>query len=488
MEFLERILIDFFLIFVSTETLRAFFGNPQTVSIIIGIFVSGSASLLGVWLVLRKMSLTAGAISRTVLLGIVGMFVLMTDVFDLPGDLESPLLIIGATIAGLVTVYLTELVFSSGLMREDAALGLVYPLLFAAALFTISEFVSDVHLDQDSVMLGEIGMAWIDFNEHCLEHCDPLVITPDHPAAQFGRECINCQPDGDFLPYDEGALFEPICLNCGELPASIAYNRGFTDVQPEVVFMPTSIVTTGITALINLLFVGLFFKELKLCTFDPGLARALGFHPGVWIYALMLLVSVTTVTAFSSVGAILIVAFFIVPPATAYLLTDRAASMVVISTLFAILAVIMGYQLAQGRFLGIFEIEPILVYIDQSVLDLQGYTRWNTNVAGSIVTMTGFFFLVVWFISPRYGFLSSRIQRYRQNQQFAEQMLLIFLAKHIAPIKAADLPDLLNWSQNKTDRTVKRTLARQWIEQHDHAVQLTNAGQLQVNQFSPGSS
>ena len=199
MQLIERLIIEFFLLFVSADTLRDVLGNPQFVAIIIGIFVAGSAGLLGVWLVVRKMSLTAGAISRTVLFGIVGMFILLTDILNLPGDLESPLLIVGAAIAGLVTVYLTELIFSSGLVREDAALGLVYPFMFAAALIAISEFVDDVHLDQDSVMLGEIGIAWLDFNEHCLENCDTVIITPEHPAARFGRECVNCYPQGEFL-------------------------------------------------------------------------------------------------------------------------------------------------------------------------------------------------------------------------------------------------------------------------------------------------
>lgn len=484
MQLIERLIIDFFLIFVSAGTLRDILGNPQIVSIIIGTFVAGSASLLGVWLVVRKMSLTAGAISRTVLLGIVGMFILLTDVLNQPGDLESPLLIVGAALAGLATVYLTELIFSSGLVKEDAALGLVYPLLFAVSLIAISEFVDDVHLDQDSVMLGEIGIAWLDFNEHCLENCDTLIITEDSPAARFGRECINCEPSGEFRPQDEGALFQPICLNCGELPASIAYNRGYTDLQPELIFFPKAITTTGLTVLINLLFVGLFFKYLKIATFDSALASALGLRPGLWMYGLMLLVSVTTVTAFSAVGAILIVAFFIVPPATAYLLTDRAAYMVFLSGLFGALSVITGYQLSQGRFLGIFKIESLLVFLDNNLLDLQGYTAWNTNVAGSIVTMTGFFFLLTWIISPRYGVLSTMIRRRQQSQQFAEQMLLIFLNKQEKQVNPADLADLLQWTGAKTQRILKRAISHQVIRQNGNTLELTENGREQIEQFT----
>ena len=70
-------------------------------------------------------------------------------------------------------------------------------------------------------------------------------------------------------------------------------------------------------------FVTLFYKELKLSTFDPALAAALGFAPTVLHYALMSLVSVVAVGAFDVVGSILVVALMIAPPAAAYLLTDR---------------------------------------------------------------------------------------------------------------------------------------------------------------------
>ncbi len=483
MAFLEQLLIEFLLLFVSPATLRDWLGNPQIVSIIIGAFVAASGGLLGTWLVLRKMSLTAGAISRTVLLGIVGMFIILTRILDQKGDLESPLLIVGAAIAGLLTVYLAELVFRSGLVREDAALGLIYPLLFAMSIVIIARYVDDVHLDEDTVMLGELGIAWLDFNEHCLENCDPITITPDHPAAKMGQVCVNCRPEGEFLPYDDGAQFEPVCVNCGELPASIAYNRGFSTTRPEIIFFPKSITTTGFIALLNLLFVGAFFKELKLSTFDPALATSLGLRPGLWMYALMLLVSITTVTAFSAVGAVLIVAFFIVPPATAYLLTDRASRMVMLSILFGVLAVVAGYSLSQGKFLGVFEIETLLKAIDRSLIDLKGHTTWNTNVAGSIVTMAGFFFVVVWVISPRYGVLSTWLRRYRQSQQFAEQTLLMYLEHH-QRVNLADLPRHLQWTPTQTQRVIQRAHARQRVEIHQETLQLTEAGHQQVRQFS----
>ncbi|GGK18323.1 hypothetical protein GCM10008955_09680 [Deinococcus malanensis] len=64
----------------------------------------------------------------------------------------------------------------------------------------------------------------------------------------------------------------------------------------------------GGLAALNFLFVTVLFKELKVSTFDSGLAATLGFAPAALHYALMTLLSSSTVGAFQSVGAVLIVA------------------------------------------------------------------------------------------------------------------------------------------------------------------------------------
>ena len=78
----------------------------------------------------------------------------------------------------------------------------------------------------------------------------------------------------------------------------------------------------GAILVLNVVAITVFWKELKLSTFDPALAVALGFAPALVQYALMGLVSLTAVGAFDAVGSILVVALMIAPPATAYLLTD----------------------------------------------------------------------------------------------------------------------------------------------------------------------
>ena len=89
----------------------------------------------------------------------------------------------------------------------------------------------------------------------------------------------------------------------------------------------------AVLTLLTLCGVVLFYKELKLTTFDATLAAALGFRPTLLHYGLMVMVSLVAVGAFDAVGSILVVAFFIIPPAAAYLLTDRLPRMLAYSAL-----------------------------------------------------------------------------------------------------------------------------------------------------------
>lgn len=111
-----------------------------------------ATSMLGVFLVLKGQAMTTDAISHTILLGIVLAF-FMTN------DLRSPLLIIGATVIGLITVYLIELVTASRLMKQDAAIGIVFTALFAIAVILVSRYADDIHLDIDVVLMGQVLFA-----------------------------------------------------------------------------------------------------------------------------------------------------------------------------------------------------------------------------------------------------------------------------------------------------------------------------------------
>ena len=94
--------------------------------------------------------------------------------------------------------------------------------------------------------------------------------------------------------------------------------------------------------------VGLVLQGAQALAFDPALAAALGFRVGVFHYLLMGAVSVTMVGAFESVGAILVVAMLVVPPATAYLLTDRLARMLGLVGRHRRVVSVLGYVLARA--------------------------------------------------------------------------------------------------------------------------------------------
>ncbi len=211
--------------------------------------------------------------------------------------------------------------------------------------------------------------------------------------------------------------------------------------------------------LMNLLFVGLLYKELKLATFDPGLAAALGFSPALIHYALMTVVSITTVGAFTAVGAILVVALFVVPAATAYLLTDRLPVMILLAVALGALSAVCGYAVA-------------------IVLD--------ASVAGSIASTTGVLFGLAFLFAPQHGLVARARRLQRQRLEFAVQTLLVHLLNHEqsaeqqAESAYSHLSGELRWhppfARRVTDAAKRATL----LQQHGDMLNLTEAGRAEA--------
>lgn len=129
--------------------------NPQLEIQIIAAIVAIACAIPGVFLVLRKMALISDAISHSILPGIViGFFITQ--------DLNSPLLILLAAVTGVITVVLVEAIQKTGLVKEDTAIGLVFPVLFSIGVILIAKNANDVHLDIDAVLLGELAFAPFD--------------------------------------------------------------------------------------------------------------------------------------------------------------------------------------------------------------------------------------------------------------------------------------------------------------------------------------
>jgi len=345
--------------------------------------VAVACALPGVFLVLRRMAMMSDAISHTVLLGIVVGFFLVEDI-------NSPLLIAGAAVTGVFTVSLVELLNRTRLVREDAAIGLVFPALFSLAVILISRYAGNVHLDTDAVLLGELALA----------------------------------------PFER---FEPFGLDVG----------------------PISFYVMGGILLLNLLFITFFYKELKLATFDPALAAALGFSPGLIHYALMALVSVTAVGAFDTVGSILVVALMIAPPVSAYLLTDSLPRMFGLSALFGVMSAVGGYWLA----------------------------HWlDANIAGSMATVAGLVFGVVFLLAPDRGIVALARRRAHQRWEFAQAMLAVHLLNHEGTAAAEEenrvdhLNRHLRWEPAFALEVVRRAQRDGLVVRHNGHLELTDAG------------
>jgi manganese/zinc/iron transport system permease protein len=111
-----------------------------------------ATAILGVFLILRGVALMSDAISHAILPGIVIMFCIVQD-------LSSPWLIIGAALAGIATVFLTEVLINTHRLKKDSAIGIVFPLFFSIGIIAISMYARNVHLDLDMVLLGELIFA-----------------------------------------------------------------------------------------------------------------------------------------------------------------------------------------------------------------------------------------------------------------------------------------------------------------------------------------
>lgn len=317
----------------------------DTQIVVVGALCAVSCALLGVFLVLRRMSMMGDAISHAVLPGLAGAFLLTVwlqgcarSIDGLPAWLSSliavdprsgPIMMLGAALVGVLTALFTEWIHRAANVDEGASMGVVFTILFALGLILLRRAADGVDLDPDCVLNGEIA----------------------------------------------------------RVPLDVVRIAGLD--------VPRAALSLGAVLVLNVLFVTLFYKELKISSFDPQLATTLGINAGLMHYSLMILVAITTVMSFESVGSILVIAMLIVPPATAHLLTDRLSSMIVVSCALAASFALGGHVAA-------------IV-----VPGLLGYPGISTSTAGMMGVVAGAVFVVVMLFAPRHGVLS-RVLRWAE--------------------------------------------------------------------------
>jgi manganese/zinc/iron transport system permease protein len=127
----------------------------------------------------------------------------------------------------------------------------------------------------------------------------------------------------------------------------------------------------------------MFYKELLITSFDPGLASCLGIRVGVIHHGLMLWLSMVVVASFEAVGAILVIALLILPGATASMLTDRMIPRLAWTTVHAALSAISGMHLSVAL---------------------------DCSPAGATVVAGAGWFCVAWLFSPTEGLIPRRLR------------------------------------------------------------------------------
>lgn len=346
------------------ESLISYFSISYE-SLFVLIATATACAILSPFLVLRKLSMVSDAISHSVLLGIVLAFFIVKDI-------GSPLLIAGAALFGVITVFAVEFLSGTGLVKNDNAVGIVFPMFFALAVVLITKFARNVRLDTDIVLMGEVIIA-------------PLNRT-------------------EFLGLD----------------------------------LPKAFVQMGILFIVNLLFIIIFFKELKITTFDKGFAMLAGFSSVALFYALMTLSSLTAVTAFDAVGAILVVSFLITPGAAAYLISKDLKVMIAISVGYAVINSVLGYVLS---------------------------LLMNVSMSGMTAAVAGVTFLIT-FLFNKEGLITAIFIRLKRKSELKPELFLTHIGNHsgkkeeLEELGLGSIRDHLKWKQAEVDKIAGRLIRR----------------------------
>jgi manganese/zinc/iron transport system permease protein len=287
-----------------------------------------ACALLGNFLVLRRQSLMGDAISHSVLPGIVLGFLVA-------GSRATWPIFAGAAVTAVLTAVLIELVRRFGRIEYGTAMGVVFSIMFAGGVVLMEQAAArNIDLDAECVLYGQLETI--------------LWLAPTSFASLL-----------DLSVWTQ---------------------------------MPRQVITLAVALGVSALAVVVFWKELKITSFDPELATTLGISANVVNLGLMFLVGVVSVAAFEAVGSILVIAMFICPAAAARMLTDRLPTQVWLSLVFAAVAAVGGYVLAAFA--------PSLIGSQHSLA-----------ASGMIVVVSGVILALTILFAPTYGVIARRGRR-----------------------------------------------------------------------------
>jgi len=249
--------------------------------LLIAIFASIACAVPGTFLLLRREALISDAIGHVVLPGIVVAFIFT-------GTIASWPMMIGAGAAALVAVALIEALKRLGNIEPGAAMGVVFTTLFGAGVLILEQTdTSDVHIDVQHALEGNLeSLIWL-----------------------AGR--------------DWGALLDPAAL--ARLP----------DELIRVVVVCAIVVALAVV----------FWRPLKIATFDEGFARTMGIPTRMLSLGLVMTAAAAAVAAFDAVGICMVIALFVCPPAAARLMSDRLETVLFWAVTFGVISAVLGYVL-----------------------------------------------------------------------------------------------------------------------------------------------
>ena len=337
-------------------------------SLYILIITSLACAVLGVFLVLRRLSMVSDAISHSVLLGIViGYFVTK--------DIGSVLLIIGASLFGVLTTVCIELLIKSKRVTEDASVGIIFPLFFSIAVILITRYARNVHLDTEVVLIGEI------------------ILAPLHRINFLG------------------------------------------------ISLPKALVQMSLVLLINAAFIAVFYRKLKISSFDPVYAGVAGIAGTGLYYFFMALVSFTAVSAFESVGAILAIAFFISPAASAYLISKDLKITIFLAAAYAVVNSCIGYFLA---------------------------VKFNVSMSGMCAVVSGLTFMITIAVYPG-GIITKMIRYIKNKNRFSRELLILHIDNHTGKKNAlgelgySTIREHIAWSDRKLKYVLDKLIKKGYV-------------------------
>ena len=337
-------------------------------SLYILIITSLACAVLGVFLVLRRLSMVSDAISHSVLLGIViGYFVTK--------DIGSVLLIIGASLFGVLTTVCIELLIKSKRVTEDASVGIIFPLFFSIAVILITRYARNVHLDTEMVLIGEI------------------ILAPLHRINFLGLS------------------------------------------------LPKALVQMSFVLLVNIVFIAVFFRKLKISSFDPVYAGVAGIAGAGLYYVFMALVSFTAVSAFESVGAILTISFFISPAASAYLISKDLKITIFLAAVYAVVNSCIGYFLA---------------------------VKFNVSMSGMCALVSGLTFMITIAVYPG-GIITKMIRYIKNKNRFSRELLILHIDNHTGKKNAlgelgySTIREHIAWSDSKLKYVLDKLIKKGYV-------------------------